>query len=161
MTEEKIGDVVPKDLYPDDPDGLTWDDVLPKDVYLDILLNSVVGEKDDHLPGEFGLTVISGGAVVSGMVIARKAWVQLLIESVRDAGSAPLAEVLEGTLPRFEEELDAHSDRRDKLNLLAHKRTHIHMRDARIFNGATTNVPLWRGALEDITGWSMGSFSKD
>lgn len=144
-----------------DPDGYTWDEVEPKDWYLDTLLSLTLGVADDRLDSFMTLTVISNGAVVSGRAISRQAWVAGTIAQYEQAGvegsgiSETFAKLNDGEAAEVKRRRDA------ELPILA--RRFLHMKDVRIGTGpnpATVRVPLWRGALSDITGWSPGSWNE-
>lgn len=52
-------------------------------------------------------------------------------------------------------------DRRRAADLPTRARQFVHMRDVRIGNGNVwTQVPYWRGALRDVSGWSLGSWKQ-
>lgn len=154
-------DVTPRqNPGPDDPDGFTLDDVQPRDGYLDILLSAMNGFKDE-LEGSFGVTLVVGGSVVSGTAIGRKEWIRLFVESLQDNGADFLVKVLGDTWPDAQKYFENDYDRRDALNLRTRKRAFIHLKDARVHNGATHKVGLWRGSLDSVDGWSMGSYTDD
>ena len=155
----ELDDVTPKNMPgDDDPDGLTAADVLSKDGLLDLLLGSYVGWKDDG-HGHVGLTVQSGGVVISGVVISRTEWITRLAQSLRESGTAEFADNLEASFGRIQRDLAEEWDRRDQADLLGRARRFIHMRDVRVLATPSVDLPLWRGALADITGWSLGSWN--
>lgn len=143
-----------------DPDGYTWEDVEPKDWYLDTFLSLVTGDAEDRTDSFVSLTVISNGVVVSGHAISRQAWVTGIIDQFKQSGvensalAETFAELHDGDSAEVKHRLDA------KLPVLA--RQFLHMKDVRIGTGpnaATVLVPFWRGALSDVTGWAPGSWN--
>lgn len=141
-----------------DPDGFTFKDLEPKDWYLDVLLDMTIGRKDDQAEGLIGLTVTSNGAIVSGVAISRTEWLATVLDQYEQnitAGnsSGGLREVFEFG---HKDSLEL-ADRREKLEIPALARGFLHMKNARIVTGTNyLPVGLWRGALADITGWSLG-----
>lgn len=142
-----------------DPDSYTRDEITPKDWYLETVLDFSHGFNDEHMDGIVGLTVIAGGAVVSGISISRAAWIAGMVDLYTQANvnTAPHIEKL------FNFAHDTVAERaksREEADLPTRARGFLHMKDARIGVGDTyTQVPLWRGALADITGWSLGSWN--
>ncbi|PRB02293.1 hypothetical protein [Microbacterium sp. MYb64] len=142
-----------------DPDGYTLDDVDAKDWYLHTALNFIHGMDDKHL-GSFGLTVTSNGVVVSGLAISRAEWITAQVELYKNAGVPDVAEHVEKLFTDAHEGFVKEAERRNEAGLPARVRGFVHMKDVRLGSGAaTTQVPLWRGKLSDITGWSMGSWN--
>lgn len=142
-----------------DPDGYTRTEVTPKDWYLDTLLGFVVGDKDDTDDGAVGITVTTAGAVVSGIAISRKAYIGHSLELLRKSGTREdLVEAVETLWNLGATRAIDEANRRHEVDLPSRARRFIHMRDARIWAPeGSLNVPLWRGTLVDITGWSLGS----
>ncbi|MGA1813726.1 hypothetical protein VH571_15195 [Frondihabitans sp. 4ASC-45] len=103
----------------------------------------------------------SNGAIVSGLAISRTEWLATVLDQYEQNitggnGSGGLREVFEfGHKDSLER-----ADRREKLEIPALARGFLHMKNARIVTGTNyQEVGLWRGALADITGWSLGSFN--
>lgn len=142
-----------------DPDGYTRDEIVPKDWYLETILDMYVGSEDEH-PGSIGITVTSAGAVVSGIAISRKAFIERSVELMREAGAPTVADGMDTLWNMAANQWVAEAKRRDEAELPSRARRFLHLRDARIWAPeGKINVPLWRGALADITGWSLGSHS--
>lgn len=143
----------------DDPDGLSREDVSPRDLPLYYLLSTTVGFDDDK-EGSFGITMSLGGQVVSGLVISRKAWLERMQQLVRDeAGAEALADglgMMGDTIATVTAENKA---RREALNLPPATRQFIHLRDVRVYlpGGDNLDVKLWRADLKHLTGWTLGS----
>ena len=154
-------DVAPKSRpLDDDPDGYTDEDVSSKDGYLDLVMSAFVGFKDEK-SGSIGMTVTSNGVVVSGIVIGRSEWIKRAVAQLREGGAGANADSIDEWLNFVHDGESEKWDERDAQDLLGRARRFIHMRDVRILNSPGVNLPLWRGALKDITGWSLGSFAAD
>jgi hypothetical protein len=139
-----------------DPDGYTRADVRSKDFLLDVLMDFVFGDKEEA-GGSFGLTVTLGGQVVSGMAITRGEWMDAVASQYEGAGGT---EYLRQVFTKVHEGIVADDERREAADLPSRARRFIHMRDVRIVNGTQwTEMAYWRGALADVTGWSLGSWS--
>lgn len=142
-----------------DPDGYTFDDVQPKDFYLETVLNFVHGLSDEH-QGAVGLTVTSNGALVSGLAISRAEWIAGVVEQYKQAGAGETAHYIESLFSEHHGDIVAEKARRSDADLPTRARGYLHMKDARIGTGTSyTEVGLWRGNLVDITGWSLGSWN--
>lgn len=154
-------DVTPlRRLGADDPDGYTDEDISSKDFVLDVVMSGYVGFKDE-LEGSISMTIQCGGNIVSGMVISETAWTSLMCEQLREGGSPALADAAEEALLRRLADAGEEHDRRDAADLNGRARRFIHMQDAKIFDGERdVNVPLWRGAMKDISGWSLGAWNQ-
>lgn len=144
----------------DDPHGITDADIQSKDGFLDLLMSLYIGF-DDSWEGAIGMTIQSQGAVISGTVISRVEWSRRVVEELRNGGGGEAADRLGQLYDKTNNRLLEEWKDRDEQDLLGRARRFIHMRDARIINGNIINVPLWRGSLADVTGWSLGSYSDD
>ena len=143
-----------------DPDGYTYDDIRPKDWYLDTVLNFVHGFNDEHPGGIVGLTVTSNGAVVSGLAISRTEWMAGVVAQYNEAGADETAIYIEKVFNQAHDTVVGRAKERDEADLPSRARGFLHMKGVQIGTGtATTTVPLWRGSLADITGWSLGSWN--
>lgn len=143
-----------------DPDGYTYDDIRPKDWYLDTVLNFAHGSDDEGEGGMVGLTVTSGGALVSGLAISRDEWIKRTVDLYRSSGAPDTARYIEELFNKVQNiTVDRAKERRDA-DLPTRVRGFLHMKDVQIGTGTvTTQVPLWRCSLADITGWSLGSWN--
>ncbi|MFI6334031.1 hypothetical protein [Streptomyces sp. NPDC050535] len=119
------------------------------DLQLQMLVRLVGEDPQAALP----LTLVVGGAFLSGHLISHEAWTAEWARSLHGVDD-PGAELL----ARFPEQVD---------EVVAAKQDHpvprrlpqwIHLRDATGFAGTGGNVlmPLWRGRLTDVSGWSLG-----
>lgn len=143
-----------------DPDGYTREDVSPKDWYLDTVLDFVHGFNDEHPGGIVGLTVTSGGVVVSGLAISRAEWMAGVVDQYKQAGADQTAIYIEKVFNQAHDTVVERAKDRDEAGLPSRARGFLHMKEVRLGAGDTyTQVPLWRGALADITGWSLGSWN--
>lgn len=143
-----------------DPHGYRRADIVPKDYFLETLLNFIVGSNDDAA-GHIGLTVTSAGVVVSGIAISRTEWMKLTLDALDEGdgeGENALKTAVEGIWRTRVEAAVAQNDARFESGLPTSARTFIHMRDVRFLNGSQAGeAPMWRGSLRDISGWTIGS----
>ncbi|MFJ3395292.1 hypothetical protein [Leifsonia aquatica] len=143
-----------------DPDGYTWDDVRPKDWYLDTVLNFAHGFSDETVGGTVGLTVTSNGVLVSGLAISRTEWIAATVDQYKQSGAAGTAPYIDKLFNEVHDDVVDAAAKREAARLPRRAQNFLHMKDVRLGTGTvTTQVPLWRGALADITGWSMGSWN--
>jgi hypothetical protein len=143
-----------------DPDGYTWDDISPKDWYLDTVLNFVLGFSDEYEGGSVGLTVQSNGVTVSGMAISRTEWIAGIVGQYAQAGAEDTGKYIKQLFEQANAQAIDGDKERQKAELPTTARRFLHLKDARIGHGDQyTQVPLWRGKLSDITGWSLGSWN--
>ena len=145
-----------------DPDGFTFEDIRPKDWYLDSLLDLVVGESDQNA-GSISMTLQVGGAVVTGMVISRKEWIDTTVKSLHSASGDSFKVLGDGVRKLYDfansSSVERH-ERRDAEELPLAARRFIHMRDVHITVGGATEffgLPLWRAPLADVSGWTLGA----
>jgi hypothetical protein len=112
----------------------------PKDTSLEALFDTVLGYRDENEDATIHLTMMLGGSIISGRVISYRKYARLFAR--RLCSSHPGAEV----------EPRDHDDNNDDRRPI---RQHFHMDDVHIINGSSrVDVPLWRGNLNDVTGWS-------
>ncbi|MEZ3160952.1 hypothetical protein AB1K54_10445 [Microbacterium sp. BWT-B31] len=124
------------------------DDDSAKAEQKDLLLYGLV-KGITELGGRWGLTVHVGGATVSGIAIGSREWFDGLLDLMDGAGEG--GDVVAHSLAQSFMELGP-----DRLAALSEG--FLHMRDASILAGGTTlTMPLWRGALSEVTGWSSGN----
>ncbi|MFJ4834655.1 hypothetical protein ACIP79_32815 [Streptomyces sp. NPDC088747] len=119
------------------------------DLQLQMLVRLVGQDPQAALP----VTLVVGGAFLSGDLISHEAWTADWARSLHGI-DGPGAELLE----RFPEQVDQAVA--DKEGRPAPQRLPqwIHLRDATGFagTGRTVVMPLWRGRLTDVSGWSLG-----
>ncbi|MCD2157900.1 hypothetical protein LQL77_29620 [Rhodococcus cerastii] len=133
-------------------------DVLRQDPALGVLVG-VINTLHD---AEIGITLHASGLIVSGRLISRRRYFELLIENLENSRSAGVGafgqlfvpfrdlyaeDTLSGELTEEEKETALKSD------------GFIHLRDAQTFSPTGHALPgtLWRARLTEITGWSIGS----
>lgn len=139
-----------------DPDGYTSDDVAPKDFMLDAVLNFVHGMKDEDR-GSFGLTVTLGGQVLSGRAISRTEWTEgVAAQYEASNGTKHLREVYD----QVNATVTTRHEERRAADLPPRARRFLHMSDVQVDlgGGNFAVLPFWRGALKDVTGWTLGEF---
>jgi hypothetical protein len=149
------------DASGEDPDGLTPAQLQPKDWALELLVNMTV-DLGTSAENSIGLTVTVGGMLVSGMVIHREKWAELLVAQMRAAGGTGNAEVIAAALSTAiggrHAAATAMQERRDQSSLPAPVRRFLHFRDARVYTpDHWQELPLYRVAIEDVSGWALGS----
>ena len=142
-----------------DPDGYTREDVVPRDIYLDLIISMVTGEDDRREDGAIGLTMQVGGHTVSGLVISRAEWISRFTDSMAEAGD-DVSKAVNRAFRHFHDQGGEERARREAAGLPAGTRAFVHMKEVRI-SGADGPlvVDLWRGRLADVTGWSLGSWN--
>ncbi len=99
------------------------------------------------------LTLVVGGGFLYGDLISHQTWTADWARSLRSM-DGPGAQVLE----RFPAQVDqAVADREDHPTPQRLPQW-IHLRDAVGVTGSSTplHMPLWRGRLTDVSGWSLG-----
>jgi hypothetical protein len=145
---------------PDDDEGVD-DGYEPHDPMLLAYVRAV------ELGAELGLTITVPGATISGILISRRAFRVAhsaeLAEGARGADLHRLARGVEETLAGELALADALAPDTNDLDEVPEDLTYLHLRAARFLSGGAL-VPsvgrpgaLWRGRLEDVTGWSLGS----
>ncbi|MBT1667316.1 hypothetical protein [Curtobacterium flaccumfaciens] len=139
-----------------DPDGYTRDEMRSKDLLLDAVLDFGVGRREEP-GGSFNLTVTLGGQMVSGRAISRGEWADAVATQYEQGGGT---EYLRKVFDLVNEKIIAEQKRREGADLPIRGRRFLHMKDVRIgIGGKYTEMPYWRGALDDIVGWSLGSWN--
>ncbi|MFS8197950.1 hypothetical protein ACLVWQ_04605 [Streptomyces sp. CWNU-52B] len=119
------------------------------DLQLQMLVRLVGQDPHAALP----VTFVIGGGLLYGDLISHKAWTTDWARSLRGVDGAG-AQLLE----RFPEQVDEVVS--DKQGRQAPQRLPqwIHLRDATsvVGPGDPVVMPLWRGRLTDVSGWSLG-----
>jgi len=129
----------------------------------DPILRILARLANDVPSAEIHVTLAVGGALVSGVLVSRLAWLRLSAETMEAvaprAGTIPaeLSKTLEAQAARPSEEhggTDAGGVTYE----------YLHLKDAR-YVAATGTMPslgapplLWRGRIAQVSGWSWGSF---
>ncbi|MER7700472.1 MULTISPECIES: hypothetical protein [unclassified Streptomyces] len=111
----------------------------------DALLVDVVALVESGHSNQMSLTVVAGGAVITGRLAPEAAWRQRVSEVLADSSR----------LSDFSA-VFTHAAREDA------PPTHLHFHVARILQG-TVGIPetggMYRVAIEDVSAWTMGDFS--
>ena len=119
------------------------------DLQLQMLVRLVGQDAHAALP----ITLVVGGAFLHGDLISHEAWTTDWARGLRDI-EGPGAQLLE----RFPQQVDQAVV--DKQGRRAPQRLPqwIHLRDATgvTGGGGSAVMPLWRGRLTDVSGWSLG-----
>lgn len=100
---------------------------------------------------EMGLTLFVRGQAISGMLISRDKWLDLLTNSARTGTGTGTSDFADAMLEVF---------RQRDLNLPAGQPItygYIHLRNAQILNTLRVDGGfLWRGRISEISGWALG-----
>lgn len=140
-----------------DPDGYGLNDFVSKDWALDLLLDEMFGHLDQNQDTSFSITLNVGGVIVSGLAIPSDAWAGLFASRLSEAHQQS-GEVFQELWNRFRADTKEKMKDRDAEGLPVLARRYIHLRDARVFSGAgVLEMGLWRGLVEEVSGWSIGT----
>ncbi|CAL9473099.1 hypothetical protein OOK44_14120 [Streptomyces cellulosae] len=111
----------------------------------DELIVDIAARVESGQSSQMSLTVVTGGAVITGRLAPESVWRKRVAEVLKD--SEQLAE--------FASVFDAPVKREGPP-------THLHFHVARIIQG-TVGVPetggMYRVAIEDVSAWTVGDFS--
>jgi len=141
---------------------------LPRDAFLAILVQAV-----DHTPGmEIGVTLHVSGVIISGLLCSITSFFEEQAEVIRRLGSVETAEARQGfaelydwladqtqTRPAIEPAEDGQAAETEEAG--ADLPDFIHLRAATVHAPGTDAVlpeTLWRGRLDHVSGWSIGTF---
>ncbi|MGP3949838.1 hypothetical protein [Streptomyces sp. 7N604] len=116
----------------------------------DELLVDVAAMVESEQSTQMSLTVATGGAVITGRLAPEAVWRQRVSEILRDSDRlGPFSGVFTP---------DETQDRPDRGELP----THLHFHVARILQGSM-GIPetggMYRVAIKDVSGWTVGDFS--
>ncbi|WAU83405.1 hypothetical protein O1Q96_29185 [Streptomyces sp. Qhu-G9] len=119
------------------------------DLQLQMLVRLVAQDPEAALP----ITLVIGGGLLYGDLISHKAWTTDWARSLHGVDGAG-AQLLE----RFPEQVDQAVVDKQGRRVPERLPQWVHLRDATSVVGAGGPVlmPLWRGRLADISGWSLG-----
>jgi len=111
----------------------------------DELLVDIAAKVESGQSNQMSLTVITGGAVITGRLAPEAVWRQRVTEVLTDSASlGEFAGVFGGPVPQ-----DGPP-------------THLHFHVARIIQG-TVGIPetggMYRVAIADVSAWTVGDFS--
>ncbi|MGC9378017.1 hypothetical protein [Streptomyces sp. MH13] len=111
----------------------------------DELIVDIVALVESGQSSQMSLTVVTGGAVITGRLAPEAVWRQRVAEVLTDSASlGEFAAVFDTSVKR------------------AGPPTHLHFHVARILQG-TVGIPetggMYRVAIEDVSAWTVGDFS--
>jgi hypothetical protein len=142
----------------DDPTSLdTSSDYVAPDWILSLLHDFCIGLDDTD--ATMALTVATGGLVISGLVVPYRRWRQRHLDKFHEGGldQRYVAMFLSAFAHTDTEEAELRAQR-DDLGLVMPDYRFLHMLDATIFSGSgPLTVSTWRGRMDSIDGWSLGS----
>ncbi|MEU0581175.1 hypothetical protein ABZ465_28555 [Streptomyces griseoincarnatus] len=111
----------------------------------DELIVDIAARVESGQSSQMSLTVVTGGAVITGRLAPESVWRKRVAEVLRDSDR----------LAEFASVFDAPVKREGPP-------THLHFHVARIIQG-TVGVPetggMYRVAIEDVSAWTVGDFS--
>ncbi|GGX43851.1 hypothetical protein [Streptomyces chryseus] len=111
----------------------------------DELLVAVAALVESGQSNQMSLTVVTGGAVITGRLAPEAVWRQRVSEVLTDSARLGAFSILFDPAVRKDE-----------------PPTHLHFHVARILQG-TVGIPetggMYRVAIEDVSAWTMGDFS--
>ncbi|MBP8532013.1 hypothetical protein [Streptomyces sp. MK37H] len=116
----------------------------------DELLVDLAAMVESEQSNQMSLTVVTGGAVITGRLAPEAVWRQRVSEILRDSDRlGPFAGVF--TAGETQERPDR-----------GEPPTHLHFHVARILQGSM-GIPetggMYRVAIKDVSGWTVGDFS--
>jgi hypothetical protein len=133
-------------------------DLKTDDFFLELMLRTFLGHQ---LEGNFSLTLLYGGSIVSGDAISHARWLTGWIDQLEQAG----VEGLDELRPMFEERRQKAIDLDERMRAADREvlpPRFVHLIDATIYNGGVTHdVKYWRGPISRISGWSLGKYATD
>ncbi|MFD7443876.1 hypothetical protein [Streptomyces sp. NPDC059909] len=116
----------------------------------DELLVDVAAMVESEQSNQMSLTVVTGGAVITGRLAPEAVWRQRVSEVLRDSDRlGPFSGVFS-------------ADQAQKPHDRGKQPTHLHFHVARILQGSI-GIPetggMYRVAIKDVSGWTVGDFS--
>ncbi|MGW7366116.1 hypothetical protein ACWGI8_22430 [Streptomyces sp. NPDC054841] len=116
----------------------------------DELLVDIAAMVESEQSNQMSMTVVTGGAVITGRLAPEAVWRQRVAEVLRDSDRLrPFSGVFTADRTR---------DRPDR----GGPPTHLHFHVARILQG-NIGIPetggMYRVAIKDVSGWTVGDFS--
>jgi len=116
----------------------------------DELLVDIAAKVESEQSNQMSLTVVIGGAVITGRLAPEAVWRQRVSEVLRDSERLrPFSGVFSA---------DRAAGRPDR----GEPPTHLHFHVARILQG-NVGIPetggMYRVAIKDVSGWTVGDFS--
>lgn len=119
------------------------------DVQLQMLVRLIGQDAQAALP----ITLVVGGCFLHGDLVSHESWRADWARSLRGV-DGPGAQLLE----RFPEQVDEAVADKQGNGVAQRLPQWIHLRDATgaAASGRPVVMPLWRGRLADVSGWSLG-----
>lgn len=144
--------------FASDPDGVTLDDTLPADDFLEKVLAIVFGP-DDTNHGAIGLTLATEGVIVVGIAISEDEWAQGVISTLTQA-SEPMGTLLTTFHEKNQDNRVEVRKRRGAESRPMPAREFIHMKDVVLHGGAgEVRRAFWRIPVSAVTGWSTETYA--
>jgi len=136
---------------------------LSKDMDCDWVLQSLA--RFANIGAKTPITLTTGAGLVSGIVIGGGEYMDLLQKQVAQAWPGVDSETLDRVFSGWKETYSANKDQEPDENEAKEEALtlYIHLMDARVLNGGTF-VPtsagvLWRGKIDSIIGFTLGTLS--
>jgi hypothetical protein len=124
----------------------------------DQLLVDIAAKVESEQSNQMSLTVVIGGAVITGRLAPEAVWRERVSEVLRDSERLrPFSGVFSA-----ERAAERAADRAAGRPGRGEPPTHLHFHVARILQGSV-GIPetggMYRVAIEDVSGWTVGDFS--
>ncbi|WP_134324546.1 hypothetical protein [Cumulibacter soli] len=141
-----------------DPDGYTRAELRPRDNLLNSLLSIIFDSEAIPDEASFSMTVVTGGALVSGIVVSQAVFARRVSDGLRQANGGDNFAFIVDEIVNAQSELDAEIKAgRDGIAPAIPVR-YLHMRDVTVMSGGgPLQFSNWRCRLESIDGWTFGS----
>ncbi|MFJ4672838.1 hypothetical protein [Kitasatospora purpeofusca] len=118
------------------------------DPYLELLR---LGAASEHIESEVVVTLIVPGGLVTGTIVPAAAWEEKFLRGLDDYD---LRRAVGAARDRIEEN-------RDNGRRLPPDARFLHLRDVTYRDGrASHTLPLWRGPVAAVSGWTLGEPEK-
>ncbi|MFJ8076869.1 hypothetical protein ACIQ7Q_23735 [Streptomyces sp. NPDC096176] len=116
---------------------------------IDELLVELAAKVESEQSNQMSLTVVTGGTVITGRLAPEAVWKQRVSEVLEDSA-------------RLGSFSSVFTDRAGGGNDRGRQPTHLHFHVARILQGSI-GIPetggMYRVAIKDVSGWTVGDFS--
>lgn len=115
---------------------------------------------------ETPITLLAGGMTVSGVIISAASYMEntgAQLSAALRSHDAQLAETVAQSFAQLKQDVEAQSRKADEAGALSAR--FIHLKNAKYFIPGQDGLPnntdgiFWRGRLNAITGFSLGSFT--
>jgi hypothetical protein len=129
------------------------------DPYRDLMLASFANLANEASIGELGVSLVVGGAWLTGQLVGARAWFEGLARSLQETGAEGFADVIRmvgAQVYPSESEREAAGDVIDETILPAF----LHLRDAFVLGPSGRPVPSQGGfvrvRVDDVSAWMLG-----